>query len=50
MTVLDGKPAKGVGHFEEYKFSVGCLQFLVDCFPKLIKTNIFGQNAVNKRQ
>jgi hypothetical protein len=26
-TVLDNKPTKSVGHFEENKFSVGCHQF-----------------------
>jgi hypothetical protein len=50
MTVLDSKPKKSVGHFEENKFSIGCHQFLLECCPKLIKTNNFGQNAVNKRQ
>jgi hypothetical protein len=50
MTVLDSKPTKSVGHFEENKFSVDCHQFLLDCCPKLIKTYNFGQKAVNKRQ
>jgi hypothetical protein len=38
MTVLDYKPTKSVGHFEENKFSVGCQQFFLECCPKLIKT------------
>ncbi len=50
MTVLDSKPTKSVGHFEENKFSVGCHQLLLECCPKLIKTYNFGQNVVNKRQ
>jgi hypothetical protein len=50
MTVLDSKPTKSVGHFEENKFSAGYHQFLLECCPKLIKTYNFGQNAVNKRQ
>jgi hypothetical protein len=50
MTVLDSKPTKRFGHFEENKFSVGCHQFLLECCPKLIQTNNFVQNAVNKRQ
>jgi hypothetical protein len=50
MTVLDSKPTKNVGHFEENKFSVGCHEFFLDCCPKLIKTYNFGQNAVNKSQ
>jgi hypothetical protein len=50
MTVLDDKPTKNVGHFEENEFSVGCHQFLLDCYPKLIKTYNFAQNAVNKGQ
>jgi hypothetical protein len=50
MTALDSKPTKSVAHFEENKFSVGSLQFLLDCCPKLIKTYNFGQNAVNKSQ
>ncbi len=50
MTVLDSKPTKSVGHFEESKFFVGCHQFLLECCPKLIKTYNFGQKAVNKRQ
>ncbi len=50
MTVLESKPTKSVGHFEENKFSVGCHQFLSDCCPKLIETDNFGQNAVNGRQ
>jgi hypothetical protein len=49
-TVLDSKPTKSVGHFEENKFSVGGHQFLLKCCPKLIKTYNFGQNAVNERQ
>jgi hypothetical protein len=49
MTALDSKPTKSVGHFEENKFSVGCHQFLLDCYPKLIKTYKIGQNVVNKR-
>ncbi len=48
--MLDSKPAKSVGHFEESKFSVGGHQFLLECCPKLIKTYNFGQNAVNKSQ
>jgi hypothetical protein len=48
-TVLDNKPTKSAGHFEENKLSVGCHQFLLDCCPKLIKTYNFGQNASNKR-
>jgi hypothetical protein len=50
MTVLDSKPTKSVGHFEENKFFVGGQQFLLECCPKLIKTYNFGQNAVNKSQ
>ncbi len=50
MTVLDDKPRKSVGHFEENKFSNGCHQFLLDHCLKLIKTYNVGQNAVNKRQ
>ncbi len=50
MKILDNKLAESVGHFEEYKFSVVCRQFLLDCCPMLIKTYNFGQNAVNKRQ
>jgi hypothetical protein len=50
MTVLDSKPPKSVGHFEENKISVGCRQFLLECCPKLIKTYNFGQNTVNIRQ
>jgi hypothetical protein len=50
MTVLDSKPRKSVGHFEESKFSVCGHQFLLECCPKLIKTYNFGQNAVNERQ
>jgi hypothetical protein len=50
MKVLDSKPTKSVGHFEENKFSVGCHQFLLEFCPKLIKTYNFGQNAVNTRQ
>jgi hypothetical protein len=49
-TVLDSKPTKSIGRFEENKFSVGCHQFLLECCPKLIKTYNFGQNAANKRQ
>jgi hypothetical protein len=49
-TVLDSKPTKSVGHFEENKFSFGGHQFLLECCPKLIKTHNFGQNAVNKSQ
>jgi hypothetical protein len=47
-TVLDSKPTTSVGHFEENKFSVGCHQFLLECYPKLIKTYNFGQNVVKK--
>jgi hypothetical protein len=47
---LDSKPTKSVWHFEENKFSVGGHQFLLECCPKLMKTNNFGQNAVNKSQ
>jgi hypothetical protein len=50
MTVLDSKPTKSVGHFEENKFSVGGHQILLECCPKLIKIYNFGQNEVNKRQ
>jgi hypothetical protein len=50
MTVLDSKPTKSVGHFEENKFSVGDHQFLLERCPKLIKTYNSRQNAVNKRQ
>jgi hypothetical protein len=49
-TVLDSKPTKSVGHFEENKFSVGHHQFLLECCPKLIKIYNFGQNIVNKRR
>ena len=49
-TVLDRKPAKSVGQFEENKFSVGGHLFLLECCSKLIKTYNFGQNAVNERQ
>ncbi len=49
-TVLDSKPTKSVGHFEENMFSVRSPQFLLDCCPKLIKAYNFGQNVVNKRQ
>jgi hypothetical protein len=49
MTVLDIKPTKGVGHFEENKFSVGCHQFLLECYPKLFTAYNFAQNAVNER-
>ncbi len=41
--VLDSKPTKSVGHFEENKFSVGCHQLLLDFCSKLIKTYNFGQ-------
>ncbi len=37
---------RGVGHFEENKFSVGGHQYC----PQLIITYNFGQNAVNKSQ
>ncbi len=47
---MNSKPTKGVGHFEENKFSVGGRQFLLDCCPNLMKTYNFGQNADNKRQ
>jgi hypothetical protein len=47
---LDSKLTKSVGYFEENKLFVGSHQFLLDCCPKLIKTFIFGQNAVNERQ
>jgi hypothetical protein len=50
MTVLDNKPTKSVGHFEEHKFSVGGHQFWLECCPKLIKTYNLGQNAVDKGQ
>jgi hypothetical protein len=50
MTVLDNKPTKSVGRFEEKKSSVGCHKFLLDYCPKLIKTFNFKQNAANKRQ
>ncbi len=50
MAVLDSKPTKSVGHFEENKFSGVGHQFLLDCYPKLIKTYNFGQSAVNERQ
>jgi hypothetical protein len=50
MTVLEDRRTKSAGHFEENKFSVGCHQFLLDCYPKLIKTYNFGQKAVNKSQ
>ncbi len=50
MTVLDSKPTKRVGHFEENKFSVGGHKFLLNCCPKFIKTYNFGKNAVNERQ
>ncbi len=50
MTVLDDRPIGSVGHFEENKFSVGCHQFLLDCYPKLILNYNFGQKGVNKRQ
>jgi hypothetical protein len=50
MTVLDSKPTKSLGHFEENKFSAGGHQFLLECCPNLIKTHNFGQNAVNKSQ
>jgi hypothetical protein len=46
---LDSKLTKSVGHFEENKFSVGGHQFLLEWYPKLIKTYNFGQNAVNKK-
>jgi hypothetical protein len=49
-TVLDSKPTKSVGHFEENKFSVSGHQFLLDCCTELIKTHNFGQNTVNERQ
>ncbi len=50
ITVLADKPTKSIGHFEENKISVVCIQLLLNCCPKLIKTYNFGQNAVNKRQ
>jgi hypothetical protein len=49
-SVLNSKPTKIVGHFEENKFSVGGHQFFLEYCPKLIKTYNFGQNALNKRQ
>ncbi len=50
MTVLDSKPTKNVGHFEDNKFSVGRHQFLTECCPKLTETYNFGQNVINNRQ
>ncbi len=49
LTVLDDKPTKSVGLFEENKISVGCHQFLLDCCPKLTKNYNFGQIVDNKR-
>ncbi len=41
---------KSVEHFKENKFSVSGHQLLLECCPKLIKTDNFGQNIINKSQ
>jgi hypothetical protein len=42
-TVLEDKPTKCFGHFEEIKFFVGSHQFLLVCCPKITINYNFGQ-------